>query len=255
MNVATLGFAFVEYTGSSSAAIDFPLFDFTVASILMGLGIGLDVAIATVARSSQLSTLKAAAFWVVGVSLTHTLFPMIGYLLAYFSVQITPEITPFIGILAFVCIFLFLKEELIELANPTQDSTGSQILITLGLILAVSWDALWSGPAKSAQVIGWPELMVWASFILVGMLVSILAMLSLRLSNIFSHIGEQKPYLGLLGSWIQYTVISYFGLLALIRYTLGINMNWWVILIFSSLLIGGIMLICLRAKNLNVLRN
>ncbi|MFD2165102.1 hypothetical protein ACFSJY_02400 [Thalassotalea euphylliae] len=233
----------------SGLMFDFPLFDFTVASILMGLGIGLDVAIATVARSNQLNTLRTAALWVIGVSLTHTLFPMFGYLLAYFSVQITPEITPLIGILAFVCIFLFLKGELTELANPEQENTSSQILITLGLILAVSWDALWSGPAKSAQVIGWPELMVWISFILVGVMVSVLALTSLRLSHIFSRIGEKKPYLGLLGSWIQYAVIGYFGLLALIRYTFDINMYWWQILMLSSVLIGTAMLLCLRLKN------
>lgn len=235
--------------------MDFPLFDFTVASILMGLGIGLDVAIATVARAGQLKTIRTAALWVIGVSLTHTLFPMIGYLLAYFSVQITPEITPIIGVLAFVCIFLFLKGELLELANPEQENTHSQILITLGLILAVSWDALWSGPAKSAQVIGWPELMVWVSFILVGAMVSVLAMTSLRLSHIFNRIGEQKPYLGPIGSWIQYSVIAYFGLLALIRYTFNIDIYWWQIILISFALIGGLIIYCLQYKNRTVYQN
>ena len=234
----------MSLTSSGLVILDYPLFDFTVASMLMGLGIGLDVAIATVVRAGQLNTLKAAALWIFGVSFTHTIFPMIGYLLTYFSVQISPEITPLIGILAFICIFVFLKGELAEIAHPEQDNRQSQLLITLGLILAVSWDALWSGPAKSAQVIGWPELLVWGSFILVGIMVSILAITSLRLSNSFVRIGKQKPYLGLVGSWIQYAVIGYFGLLALMRYTLNLNVYWWQILLISFALIGVCLLLC-----------
>ncbi|NMP30224.1 hypothetical protein HII17_01505 [Thalassotalea sp. M1531] len=227
----------------------FPLLDFALASVLMGLGIGLDVAIATVARSGQLATFKTAALWVIGVSLTHTLFPMVGYLLTYFSVQVMPEITPVIGILAFVCIFLYLKGEFIELAHPEQKNEHSQILITLGLILAVSWDALWSGPAKSAQVIGWPELMVWVSFILVGGMVSILAIMSLRMSQLLNHYTANRPYLAWIGSWVQYAVIGYFGLLALVRYTLVLNLYWWQILLISCLLVGVCMLLCIQSRN------
>lgn len=228
--------------------MDFPLLDFTLASVLMGLGIGLDVAIATVARAGQLTTFRTAAIWVIGVSLTHTIFPMFGYLLTYFSVQVTPEITPIIGILAFVCIFFYLKAELFELAHPEQEQNNSQILITLGLILAVSWDALWSGPAKSAQVIGWPELMVWISFLLVGAMVSILAMMSLKLSKSFIRISEKRQYLGWLGNWVQYAVIGYFGLLALFRYTLGINLYWWQILLISFTTIGMCMWLCFQHR-------
>ncbi|MEW6993498.1 hypothetical protein AADZ84_04405 [Colwelliaceae bacterium MEBiC 14330] len=226
--------------------MDFPLVDFILASLLMGLGIGLDVAIATVARAGQLQTFKTAALWVAGVSLTHTLFPMFGYLLTHLSVQVNPQITPLIGIIAFVCIFVYLKAELSELAQPTTEQNHSQILITLGLILAVSWDALWSGPAKSAQVIGWPELLVWGSFIFVGAMVSTLAIMSLKLSRLFIRVAEKNHHLSWLSSWVQYGVIGYFGLLALFRYTLAINLFWWQILLLSFITIGGLMYLCLN---------
>jgi hypothetical protein len=151
-----------------------------------------------------------------------------------------------IGILAFVCIFLYLKAELSELAQPTSEQNHSQILITLGLILAVSWDALWSGPAKSAQVIGWPELLVWGSFIFVGAMVSTLAIMSLKLSRLFIRVAEKNHHLSWLSSWVQYGVIGYFGLLALFRYTLGINLFWWQILLLSFITIGGFMYLCLN---------
>jgi len=218
--------------------MDYPLFDFIFASLLMGLGIGLDVAIATVARASQLKTAKIATLWILGVSLTHTLFPMFGYLLTYFSVQILPEITPFIGIIAFLMIFMFLKGEFTQLANPDSDYQSSQLLITLGLILAVSWDALWSGPAKSAQVIGWPELMVWVSFLLVGLMVAGLAVSSLTFSDVICRFAENRKYMGFFGSWLQYSVIGYFGLLALFNYTLQIHLGWWQIFLCSMVSIG-----------------
>ena len=81
--------------------MDWPLFDFASACLVMGLGIGTDVAIATAMRVKQLNDSRTILFWVIGVSLTHTLFPMIGYLLTYFSIQIVPFITPFVGLIAF----------------------------------------------------------------------------------------------------------------------------------------------------------
>lgn len=213
--------------------MDLPMFDFALASLLMGLGIGFDVAIATVARAKQLHNFRIAMLWIIGVSATHTLFPMIGYLLAYFSVQLHPSLAPIIGIIAFTCIFLYLNAEIKQLSQAEQESNQSQLLVTLGLILAVSWDALWSGPAKSAQVIGWPELMVWGSFILVGAMVSILAIVSLKFSRFISQYSEHNRYSSLLGYWVQYSVIGYFGLLAVLRYTLQANFSWWQILLMA----------------------
>lgn len=223
--------------------MDFPLFDFVTASVLMGLGIGVDVALATVARSAQLQTARLILLWVVGVSLTHTVFPMVGYLMAYFSVQVLPGVTPLIGVLAFSCIFVYLKGELVALVNPQDPAENRQLLITLGLILAVSWDALWSGPAKSAQVIGWPELLVRGSFLVVGALVSLLAIFSLRFASHIHCFTERRPALHWAGLWVQYSVIAYFGLLALLRYTLNAQMSWWQILCMAL----GLMGLCLGA--------
>jgi hypothetical protein len=221
--------------------MDFALFDFVLASLLMGLGIGVDVAIATAARAKQLSTIRLALIWIVGVSFTHTVFPMLGYLLTYFSIQLQPAIEPVIGLIAFICIFYYLKNELLALYHPTNKGEDRQLLVTFGLILAVSWDALWSGPAKSAQVIGWPEAMVWGSFLLVGLLVSLLAICSLSLGLKAHKSLTEYPVVSWLSLWVQYSVIGYFGFLALLRYSLSINIFWWQILVLSSVLIASIM--------------
>lgn len=220
--------------------MEFELVDFVLASLLMGVGIGTDVALATIIRSHQLKTLKVILIWVIGVSLTHTIFPMLGYVTTYVGVQLLPELTPIIGVVAFICIFWFLKDELLSLFEDTP-ADNSNILVTLGLILAVSWDALWSGPAKSAQVIGWPELFVWGSFILVGLSVSLLTIFSMyyakRLFVMFSTNGKHRFTL----LWLQYSVISYFGWLALLRYSLGLQVSWLLVLGLSALIMFLVM--------------
>lgn len=230
--------------------MDVSLVDFGFACLLMGIGIGTDVALATLARANQLKSVQTILVWVVGVSLTHTLFPMLGYLMTYFSVQVLPFLTPIVGIVAATCIFWFLYHELQSFGDDsdTSDNVGDnqRLLMSLGLILAVSWDALWSGPAKSAQVIGWPELLVWVSFLLVGVAVSLLAISSVVFSRVLEPIvlKSQKIHLGLL--WLQYSVIAYFGYLAVLRYTLNLNLPWFIIMLLSCLSIGGLMSKCYR---------
>ena len=231
--------------------MNWPVFDFVTACLVMGTGIGTDVAIATVLRARQLTTTRAIVYWILGVSATHTLFPMIGYLLTYFSIQVVPMLTPVVGVIACGFIAHFLWQEMKQLAVDGESSTGDdrQLMVSLGLILAVSWDALWSGPAKSAQVIGWPELLVWVSFLVVGMIVALCAISSWYLSQRFTSRSSAIPNSQCRRSklakvfskaqgialWLQYSIIAYFGLLALLRYTLGIHIVWWQILMIASL--------------------
>ncbi|MCY7296768.1 hypothetical protein [Alteromonas sp. a30] len=226
--------------------MNWPVFDFISGCVVMGIGIGTDVAIATLLRANQLNTTRTILYWVIGVSLTHTLFPMIGYLLTYFSIQVLPILTPVVGVIASAFITHFLWQELRELsaknAHPVncEEKEDRQFLVSFGLILAVSWDALWSGPAKSAQVIGWPELLVWVSFIVVGIMVALFAIGSLYLSKqtrlTLTNTASKWHQVGL---WMQYSIFAYFGLLALLRYTLNVNIVWWQLLMIAA----GIMFI------------
>lgn len=217
--------------------------DYITACLIMGLGIGIDVAIATFVRASVMTNKRTALKWVVGVSVTHTVFPMLGYLLTYFSLQVLPVITPIIGVMAFALIAYFLFEEFSAIDQSDKDDKCS--LINLVLILAVSWDALWSGPAKSAQVSGWPDWMVYSSFILVGIFVTLLCLLSLHLGKKIcektASNSKQAQACLKLGEWIQYSVIAYFGLLALLRYTFCSSIHETFILFFSFILIYWIL--------------
>ena len=212
--------------------------DFIAACLVMGVGIGTDVAIATALRAKQLNTAKIAIVWILGVSLTHTLFPMLGYLTTYFSIQVFPMLTPVVGIIAFLCISQFLYTEFKELASPEEEIEGKDkhFLVSFALILAVSWDALWSGPAKSAQVVGWSEVMIWGSFLLVGVMVAVSAVTSWYLGRwlLMVHnraISNKAQHVAL---WMQYSIIAYFGLLALLRYTFQFEVQWWQILCLAA---------------------
>jgi len=215
-----------------------------LACLIMGCGIGADVAIATFVRADQLTKQKQTIYWVAGVTFTHTLFPMLGYLLAYFSIQSIPLLTPIVGVLAFLFIAYFLWQELIEYLNSADsDHENRQSLVSFALILAVSWDALWSGPAKSAQVMNWPNELVWVSFIVVGFFVALCACAGLLLAKKFNQASIEFSTFIVLGLWVQYSVIAYFGLLALLRYTLSLMINGWQVFMLSSVMIAIIMML------------
>lgn len=218
--------------------------ELTLACLVMGVGIGADVALATMMRVGDMSRKRTVVIWITGVTITHTLFPMFGYLLAYFSVNSAPLITPIIGLLAFSFIAFFIYQ---ELSSEEEDGDGNQLLITVGLILAVSWDALWSGPAKSAQVMGWPDFWVWVSFIIVGGVVSAFAVLSYFAAKHFNITDLQPKWLAFdLAQWLQLSIIGYFGLLALLRYTFGLDIAWWQLLVGC----GGMMALILYRRSL-----
>jgi hypothetical protein len=228
------------------------LIEILCACLIMGVGIGADVALATFLRARSMNNKRTVLFWIFGVTLTHTLFPMVGYLLAHFSINNAPMISPIVGVVAFSFIAYFVIQEL-KIGSEDDSETGhAQLLVTLGLILSVSWDALWSGPAKSAQVIGWSEFWVWSSFLIVGIVVALFSIVSYLLAKKVSPVNCQPKWVVFdMGQWIQLSVVSYFGLLALLRYTFDVKWSWWILLLASFLLIA-IVLYRINSKRLSV---
>lgn len=222
--------------------MSFSMLEMVMACLVMGLGIGADVALATFLQANTMGNKRTVLFWIVGVSLTHTLFPMVGYLLAHFSIYSAPMISPLIGLVAFSFIAYFVFNELNVGSEDKSGSNNGKILVTLGLILTVSWDALWSGPAKSAQVIGWPDYWVWSSFLIVGLVVSVFSIVSYFLAKqVDIKINQPKWMQFNFAQWIQLSVVSYFALLALLRYTFDVQWLWWKLLVISFVLMAMIL--------------
>ncbi len=198
---------------------------FMVSGLAMGAGIGADVALASAGAAAL--PRRARRQWLAGVTATHTLFPMAGYLLTFFSARWMPALLPVLGVIAAGLIGHFYLATLRQPVTPPDKLTG----ISWPLLLAISWDALWSGPAKSAQVLGWAPVWVWLSFLLVGLVVLGFGLMGLTLGQLLLR----QPICAGGCHYLQLTILGYFGALALCRYSLPWHPPQWSLLAFSAL--------------------
>lgn len=199
---------------------------FLVSCLAMGGGIGADVALASAGAASL--PRRARWYWLTGVCATHTLFPMAGYLLTFFSALWVPTLLPVLGVLAAALIFRFYLD---AIRQPVE-SPALLKQLSWPLLLAISWDALWSGPAKSAQVLGWTPFWVWFSFFVVGLVVLACGVLGLRLGRMLLRL----PISAGACHYLQLTILGYFGALALCRYSLTWEVPAWGLFSVSALI-------------------
>jgi hypothetical protein len=90
---------------------------------------------------------------------------------------------------------------------------------------------------------------------LVGVFVSMLAIASWSFALYAQQSIKGSRMSKWLSLWVQYSVIGYFGLLAILRYTLNIHIYWWQVLLLSALLIALAMsLLIVKAANNQVSR-
>ena len=181
--------------------------NFWFPCMLMGIGIAIDVTLATLAKfqDGDLSFRN----WTLPIMATHIGFPAVGYYLFWGLSQAFPAFEMALGIFGFMLVFLFVYEVVCNSAGLKpifglssfvsnlfgldEDSTKRSIAI-----LAVSWDALWSGPAKAAQALagGWSDNEVMFSFLVAGVTVAVVAQLALyaahRLRAINFHVITER---------------------------------------------------------------
>lgn len=204
--------------------------EYLIACLLMGAAIGMDVALVTALYSTKLTCRKTRTKWITGVVGSHTLLPMCGYLLSFYGIKWLPWLTPLLGVVAIGFIAVYLYHEIFA-----DDETDPLVAtISWSLIVAVSWDALWSGPAKSAQVVEWQSVFVWTSFLVVGAVVYLFTLAGLKVGKRLGCRQNNTPFVWL---WLQYAAIGYFGLLALMRYTFALDVPDWQIFALSAIII------------------
>lgn len=225
-------------------------------STIMGLGIAVDVAIATVARFRDRSmTFKN---WTLPVSLAHIVLPAFGYYSWWYLGHEFQGLAFILGLVAFSMITVFIYESICEWADlPVRlslapltdwifqrledDSKGKYIVI-----LAVSLDALWSGPAKAAQAQSahWTPMEVFVSFFIAGAVVAMVAELALLLayklrSVNFSNSNSLARYL-VIGKYAEATVLFSFGLLSLwnaFAYWIGLGNLTYSMVVSAALML------------------
>lgn len=206
-------------------------FAFIVPCVMMGLGIAIDVAIATVSRFHDRS--MSFANWTLPVAVAHIALPALGYYGWWFLGQQFHGLALVLGLLAFGMIAVFIYEAICEwidteplislepITNWSFKHLGSESKGRIVMVLAVSMDALWSGPAKAAQAASgqWTPFEVFISFFIAGGVVALVAELSLLIAFALRRISfNNTNRLALFlvgGKYLEVTILFAFGLLSL----------------------------------------
>lgn len=216
------------------------MLSYLLASGFLGLGIAIDVALASLGVSALLHSPRQRRIWIGGVSATHVLFPMVGYYGFAAAYRALPSLQVALGVSAAVLVAVFLVSEFRASLEPDDDDTPTGI--TLVFILAVSWDALWSGPAKSAQAVAWTDEQVFWSFMIAGSVVSAIAALatyaSQKVHRWLANADDRSRAATwqVAALWLEFSIIAYFGCLSLVRYVFEAPWTW----IETGLLSGGL---------------
>jgi hypothetical protein len=254
INVLRLAyFAFIAFLGTSlEEGASFGVEAFLIPSILMGAGIAIDVLITTLAKFQDDHV--SWHNWTVPITLTHTFFPAFGYFLFWSLDDAFPFAHTFLGLAGFTLVALYVYEVLSEAIGKkpvfgisawigkkfgvTTASAGAFVAV-----LAVSWDALWSGPARAAQAsaAGWGGIEVFLSFVIAGVVVAIVAELALTLTRSLRRRNYRNyatiTNLSILGTYLELSVIGGFGILSLWdAFVLGANL-------YASIAIMAILLL------------
>lgn len=211
-------------------------------SIMMGIGIAIDVAIATISKFQD----RSLSFrnWTFPIMCTHIGFPAFGYYGFWGLRHEFPALSPVLGVVGCLFVVLFVyevvckaiyKKPIFGISSWVSEKAGLDENDTRRFIaiLAVSWDALWSGPAKAAQAAAenWTNWEVFVSFPVAGLTVAIVAQLSLMIAGLLQrqkyHSVSQMAGWFSLGKYVELSVIGGFGVLSLMQASSsGVNLYW-----------------------------
>lgn len=241
---STLEFESLEGTDEYNEEYD--AYFYTV-STMSGLGIAIDVAVATLAMYRQLDTVKKQTMWTAGVGLSHILLPVLSGTLTA-GLEGASNQTNYADILnrslsagGFGLIIKFLYDE-INGDEEDEENTEESILNAkdiskyLAAIWAVSVDAAVSGPAKYKQASNqnWSVDKTMKSAAIGGLTVSLVAFSALKLANKlrdnFADNTNVEDFLEkhdetILG--IEAFILNYFGVDALLNGTFKTDIGFW----------------------------
>ncbi len=222
--------------------------NFIVPCILMGIGISIDITIATLSKFRDLSlSLKT---WTLPLSLTHIVFPALGYFVFWIVGEKFPSLNLILGLLGFILVFLLVYEvvcESIGIKPKVGISQGLSDLFGFSpsdsrryvAVLAVSWDALLSGPAQAAQATAgdWSTAQVTVSFFVAGLTVATVSQSALFSAKFLRKVNFSNAYalaqFNFWGKFIELSVIGGFGFLSLFQGVLGQGN------LYTSILVSG----------------
>jgi hypothetical protein len=189
--------------------------------------------------------------WVLPITVTHITFPALGYYAFWGLHTLWPTAGPIFGLVGFVLIGLFIYESFCELVDiPPLFGISEWFSELMGIepessrlimvILAVSWDGLWCGPALASQAIHWSATAVMWSFLIAGTTVFVLVQLAMLGARWLRRVrfSDQHVLAKFTSSakWLELSVIGGFGVLSLWRgFTSDANL-------YLSIMIAGLVM-------------
>lgn len=234
---------------------------FYTVSTMSGLGIAIDVAIATIAMFRHLDSKQKQTLWTGGVGLSHILLPVLsGSLTA--GIEQASEGSNHSDIVnralsagGFGLIIKFLYEEINgddENKHTEKDILNAQNLSKyLAAIWAVSVDAAVSGPAKYKQASNqnWSLEKTLKSVTIGGLTVSLVAFSALQLANKlrekYTENSNVEEFLEKNDSTImaiEAFILNYFGVDALLNGTFKTDTGFWGVSAASLFATGALYL-------------
>lgn len=234
--------------------------DFLVTCLLMGVGIAIDVAIATVSRFHRSDMTFRS--WSGPITFFHVLFPALGYFIFWRVSESYHWLEPFLGITGFILVFLLINEVICESMDKVPFFAPADFLARVSgieehesrnllAVLAVSWDSLLSGPALAvkAALENWSLSEVTLSIFVSGLVVLAVSLLSLYvahrlLSKNFSDSIVLARF-SFKGKYVELSVIGGFGIFSLWNGVFGEGNLWWSV-VAASVLMAGIFFIFRR---------
>jgi hypothetical protein len=190
---------------------------FLIPSILMGLGVAIDVFIATVVKFKDESLSWKS--WTLPVTITHVAFPAIGYFLFYNLASTFPHAQTILGIIGFTLVALFVYEVVCEATGFTpvfgiSETIGS--IFNFGKSEAKLFLAVLAAQATAGN---WNDYQVVLSFAIAGLVVALMAELALTISKRLRRKQFSNPYTlarsNIIGKYFELSVIGGFGVLSL----------------------------------------
>jgi len=215
-----------------------------VPSFSFGLGLALDLFLLTVAsfKNDRMSFFN----WTLPLIFTHITFPTFSiWLLWFFGEGNDSSIKIILGLVGFSFIFWFLYEEFKGILSGEHSENCTHYTphnFQIFAILAVSWDALFCGPAFAVSTKDWHLTEIILSVSIFGLVVFIFSTTALfiakRLRKIKFKDEAKLEKFEFVGDWLKFSVIGAFGFLSL-WHVFG-DGNFYHSLIFSTLFFGVI---------------
>jgi hypothetical protein len=216
----------------------------------MGAGIAIDVTFATLAKFHD--TNLSFRNWTLPITTTHILFPAFGYFVFWGVAEVLPWLRPFLGITGGILVALLVYEMIAEEADlepVIAISHGISKLLPISTdhtrhfmaVLAVSWDALLSGPAMAAQAkaAAWDTTEVVGAIIIAGLVVALIAESSLKftlyLRSFRTHDIRRIAHFNFWGRYAEWSVIGGFGILSFWEAGAENGNLYWSVLIAAGL--------------------